>query len=54
MRNTITEYNPMLRVPSSARNPPHTRVAVNPTRMAIRMSGVNAAEMRIAALLAAR
>ena len=46
--NTRTEYAPTANTPSNASRPPRRRVAVNPARMAIRMSGTNAAERRIA------
>jgi hypothetical protein len=51
---TITEYVPTASAPSSARRPPSTRVATNPARIAIRISGTNALDSRIAARLASR
>ena len=49
---TRTENSPISRFPSMAIRPPTTRVIVNPARIAIRMSGMNAAEYRMAATLA--
>ncbi len=49
---TRTENRPTSRSPSRAVRPPTTRVMVNPARIAMRMSGMNAAEYRMAATLA--
>lgn len=52
--NTSTEYSPTSSSPFSVAQPPSSSVQVKPARIAIRTSGTNAADCRIAARFACR
>ena len=49
-----TLYTPTARPPSSTRNPPMTRMNRNPVRIAMRISGTNSDDSRIASPLRSR